>query len=183
MTQTKTNPKTEVDKPLSDTELKATSAVAREEQHDGSLAVTPATMGGPQPRLAADIRQILRNKAVQDAQAKAEADFDAEYNADSKDLPATLEEALAVTRVVESEGDLRDLPGFRCASTSAQDNFELVLIRPDTLVENTVDVYDASDLTKRTTLYAGDKVEGAKVGYVPTNYIDDVRRVRLLAGK
>lgn len=186
MTATRPNPKGQNDTVLSTTDVKAQSATARGADRPnttGDEAVTPENMGGPPGRLTADIRAILRNKATADATAEAEAKFEAEYKVDDENLPATMEEALAVTRVVESEDDLRELPGFRAATTSAQDQFEQVLIRPNTLVTATVDVYDASDLSKRSTLFEGDKVEGSKAGYIPTNYIVEDRRIRILGAK
>jgi len=186
MADEKLNPRTQVGTPISTAEVKGQSATARGADRPNTTddeAVTPENMGGPQGRLTAEIKAILRNKALAEATAEAEAKFDAEYDEDDDNLPATMEEALAVTRVVESEGDLRDLDGFRAATTSAQDQFEQVLIRPNTLVVGTVDVYDAGDLSKRVTLYDGDKVEGSSKGYIPTNYISEERRIRILGGK
>ena len=179
----KISSKIETDKPLSAAELKANSAEARAEQHDGSLAVTPETQGGPPPRLEADIRAILRNKAIAKAQEEAEAKFDAEYDEqDAKDLPQTLEEALIVTREPVAYTDLRTLPGYLAATQTAQDEFDRVLMRPGTLVEATENVYDASDLKELKTLDGGTKVPDASVGFISAHFIVEARRQRILAG-
>lgn len=182
-TQEKVNPKAEVGTPPSTEEVRAQSPLSRSGEAVAE-AVTPENMGGPVPRLAADIRAILRNKAVADAQAEAEAKFDAEYSeVKDADLPETLEAALAVSRDPVAEGDLRDLPGFRAATPTAQQEFERVLMRPGTLVTGTEDVYDAADLKEKKTLYEGERVPEASHGFVSAHFISEVARQRILAGR
>lgn len=146
-------------------------------------AATPENTPEVAPRIVADIRQVLLNKALADAAAKAEADFNDKFDPTAKDMPATVEEALAVSKDPLPLAQLRDLPGYQAATPSAQENFEDTLMRVGTLVKATEDVYDASDLSEKTTIYAGDKIKGVAVGYVSAHYIVEARRQRILAGK
>lgn len=84
-------------------------------------------------------------------------------------------------RPVAAAEPMPDVSGWKawewCATGSARDNFDRVLIRPGQVFDTERDVYDAETCEKEYTFAGGTVADGY---YIPTNYVDRRRRALTL---
>lgn len=76
-----------------------------------------------------------------------------------------------------------DSPGYQCLNNSGQVMFEHLVLRPGDRVIGPVEVFGLHDLATRIAIYPGGIVPDDDSGYVPTNYVMERPRQRVLAGK
>lgn len=82
-------------------------------------------------------------------------------------------------RRIVTDADMAS-PGFKYLSSHAQDNAELLILRPGDRVVAGVEVIGMNHPDDRMELRAGAVVPGGDIGYLPTNYIKDHQRQRII---
>jgi hypothetical protein len=88
------------------------------------------------------------------------------------------EEAPLLRRLV-TEDDLKS-PGFNLLIGGARENFETMVLRPGDRVLGGVEVIGLHNINERIELRPGAVVPEGDTGYVPTNYIMDHQRQRMI---
>jgi hypothetical protein len=84
-----------------------------------------------------------------------------------------------LNRRIVTDADVAS-PGFKLLSSHAQDNAELLILRPGDRVLAGVEVIGMTHPDDRMELRPGAVVPEGDIGYLPTNYIKDHARQRIM---
>lgn len=86
---------------------------------------------------------------------------------------------VGLNRRVLTEEDTNS-PGFKMLSSHAQDNAEVLVLRPGDRVVGGIEVVGMNNPDRRMELRPGAVVPEGDIGYLPTNYIRDHQRQRIM---
>lgn len=92
-------------------------------------------------------------------------------------LPDPVEAPMLRRRVTKDD---LDSPGFQLLIGGAKENFETMVLRPGDRVAGGVEVIGLHNINDRIELRPGAVVPEGDTGYVPTNYIMDHQRQRMI---
>jgi len=96
---------------------------------------------------------------------------------DAPRLPDPVEAPMLRRRVTQED---INSPGFQLLVSGAKENFETMVLRPGDRVAGGVEVIGLNNINDRIELRPGAVVPDEDTGYVPTNYIMDHQRQRMI---